>query len=48
MEIVLMAAIMSQRFTFDVCPDHPVELEATLRLRPKHGLHVIANRREAL
>jgi cytochrome P450 len=48
MEMVLMAAVMSQRFTFDVCHDHPVELEATLTLRPKHGLQVIAHRREAL
>ena len=48
MEMVLMAAIMSQHFTFDVCPDHPVELEATLTLRPKHGLQVIAHKREAL
>jgi cytochrome P450 len=48
MEMVLMATIMSQRFTFDVVPDHPVELEATLTLRPKHGLHVIARQREAL
>ncbi|KWX24980.1 cytochrome P450 [Mycolicibacterium wolinskyi] len=47
MEMVLMAAIMSRRYTFDVCPDHPVELEATLTLRPKHGLHVIAHQREA-
>jgi cytochrome P450 len=47
MEMVLMATIMSQRFTFDVCPDYPVELEATLTLRPKHGLRVIAQRREA-
>jgi cytochrome P450 len=47
MEMVLMAAIMSQRFTFDVAPDFPVELEATLTLRPKHGLHVIAHEREA-
>ena len=46
MEMVLMTAIMSQRFTFDVCPEHPVELEATLTLRPKHGVHVIAHRRE--
>jgi cytochrome P450 len=46
MEMVLMAAIMSQRFTFDVVPDHPVELEATLTLRPKHGVHVIARSRE--
>jgi cytochrome P450 len=46
MEMVLMAAIMSQRFTFDVLSDHPAELEATLTLRPKHGVHVIAHTRE--
>ena len=46
MEMVLMAAVMSQRLTFDLCPDHPVELEATLTLRPKHGLRVVAHRRE--
>jgi cytochrome P450 len=45
MEMVLIAAIMSQRFTFDLAPGHPVELEATLTLRPKHGLHVIGERR---
>jgi cytochrome P450 len=45
MEMVLMASIMSQRFTFDLS-DHPVELEATLTLRPKHGVHVIARTRE--
>ena len=47
MEMVLMTAVMSQRFIFDVSPEHPVvELEATLTLRPKNGLHVIAQRRE--
>jgi cytochrome P450 len=46
MEMVLMAAIMSQRFTFEVAPGHPVELEATLTLRPKHGLRVIGRGRE--
>jgi cytochrome P450 len=46
MEMVLMAAVMSQRFTFDVCHDRQVELEATLTLRPKHGLPVVAHRRE--
>jgi cytochrome P450 len=46
MEMVLMAAVMSQRFTFDVCHDRPVELEATLTLRPKHGLHVVAHARQ--
>jgi cytochrome P450 len=47
MEMVLMTAIISRRFTFDTCRGHPVELEATLTLRPKHGLHVIAHKREA-
>ena len=46
MEMVLIAAIMSQRFTFDLAPDYPVELEATLTLRPKHGLHVVGSRRK--
>ena len=46
MEMVLMTAIMSQRFTFDLARGFPVELEATLTLRPKNGLHVIAQRRE--
>jgi cytochrome P450 len=45
MEMVLMAAIMSQRFTFDLVSEYPVELEATLTLRPKHGVHVIGSRR---
>jgi cytochrome P450 len=45
MEMVLMAAIMSQRFTFDLAPDHPVELEATMTLRPKRGVHVVGSRR---
>jgi cytochrome P450 len=45
MEMVLMTAITSQRFTFDLQPDSRVELEATLTLRPKHGLPVIGRRR---
>ncbi|OBJ01253.1 cytochrome [Mycobacterium alsense] len=45
MEMVLMAAIMSQRFVFDLAPGHPVELEATMTLRPKRGVHVIGSRR---
>ena len=47
MEMVLMATIMSQRFTFELVPGHPVELESTLTLRPKHGLKVIGRRRNA-
>jgi cytochrome P450 len=45
MEMVLMASIMSQQFIFDLRPGYPVELGATLTLRPKHGLHVIGQRR---
>ncbi len=45
MEMVLMAAIMSQQFTFDLRPDYPVELEATLTLRPRHGVQVIGRKR---
>ncbi len=45
METVLMTWVMSQRFVFDLQPAHPVELEATLTLRPKHGLHVIGQKR---
>jgi cytochrome P450 len=45
MEMVLIAAIMSQRFTFDLASDYPVELEATLTLRPKNGVHLIARSR---
>lgn len=45
MEMVLMAAIMSQRFTFDLAPGHAVELEATMTLRPKRGVHVVGGRR---
>jgi cytochrome P450 len=45
MEMVLTAAIMSQRFTFDLASDYPVEFEATLTLRPKNGVHVIGSKR---
>ena len=44
MEMVLMAAIMSQQFTSDLRPDYPVELEATLTLRPRHGVQVIGRK----
>jgi len=46
--MVLVAAIMSKRLMFDFCPEYPVEIEATLTLRPKHGLRVVAQRRETL
>ncbi len=45
MEATLVTAIMSQRFTYELSPGHPVEPEATLTLRPRHGLRMIASRR---
>lgn len=45
MEMVLVAAIMSQRFVFDLTPGHPVEPEATMTLRPRRGVQVIGRRR---
>lgn len=45
MEMVLIAATLSQRHTFDLKPGHPVELEAAITLRPKHGIRVIARAR---
>lgn len=45
MEAVLATAILSQRFVFDAKPGHPVCPEATLTLRPRYGLPMIARRR---
>lgn len=46
MEATLIAALMAQRFTFDVVAGHPVQPEATLTLRPRAGIRMIARRRE--
>jgi cytochrome P450 len=45
MEMVLVAAIMSQRFVFDLAPGYPVEFKSTITLRPKNGIHMIARSR---
>jgi cytochrome P450 len=45
MEATLITAIMSQRFTYELVAGHPVEAEATLTLRPRHGLRMVARRR---
>jgi cytochrome P450 len=46
-EGTLITAMMSRRFVYDLVPGHPVEPEATLTLRPRHGLKMIARRRAA-
>ena len=48
MEGTLVAAMMSQRFVYDVAPGHVVEPEATLTLRPRHGLRMVARRRSGV
>ena len=45
MEATLIAASMSREFVYDLVAGHPVEPEATLTLRPRHGLRMIARRR---
>lgn len=45
METTLITAMMSRDFVYDLVPDHPVEPEATLTLRPRHGIKMIARRR---
>jgi cytochrome P450 len=45
MEMALIAAIMSQRFTFDLAPGPPAEMKATITRRPKNGVHLIASSR---
>lgn len=45
MEATLITAMMSRRLVYDLVPGHPVEPEATLTLRPKNGMRMIARRR---
>jgi hypothetical protein len=37
--------MMSQHFTYELAPGRSVEPEATLTLRPRHGLPMVAVRR---
>jgi cytochrome P450 len=46
-EATLVTALMSRSFVYDLKPGHPVVPEATLTLRPRYGLKMIARRRPA-
>jgi cytochrome P450 len=46
-EATLVTALMSRSFVYDLKPGHPVVPEATLTLRPRYGLKMIARRRRA-
>jgi cytochrome P450 len=45
LEMTMIAALMSRRFTYEVAPGHRVKPEATLTLRPRYGLKMVAKRR---
>ena len=45
MEGTLITAMMSRRFTYELVPGFPVVPEATLTLRPRHGLKMVARPR---
>jgi cytochrome P450 len=45
MEAALLLAMIQQRFHLELVLDHPVEMFATVTLRPKYGIRVIAKRR---
>jgi cytochrome P450 len=45
METTLITAMMSQRYVFDLLPGHVVEPEATLTLRPRNGVKMVARPR---
>lgn len=47
-EGTLVAAMLSRSFRFELIPGFPVVPEATLTLRPRHGLRMIAARRRSL
>ena len=45
MEVTLLLAMIQQRFHLEIVPGHPIELFASVTLRPKHGIRVIPQRR---
>jgi len=47
MELVLVIATIAQRWRLRLVPGHPVEPEALVTLRTKHGMRMIAERRGA-
>ncbi|HYT24474.1 MAG TPA: cytochrome P450 [Candidatus Polarisedimenticolia bacterium] len=45
MEATLLLAMIQQRFHLEVVPGHPIEIFASVTLRPKYGIRVIPRRR---
>jgi cytochrome P450 len=47
MEATLLLAMIQQRYHLEIVPGHPIEIFASVTLRPKHGIRVIPRRRTA-
>jgi cytochrome P450 len=47
MEATLLLAMIQRRYHLELVPNHPVEVLASVTLRPKHGIKIIAKRRKA-
>jgi cytochrome P450 len=47
MEATLLLAMIQQRFHLETVAGHPIEIFASVTLRPKHGIRVIPQRRTA-
>ena len=45
MEATLLLAMIQQRFHLEIVPGHPIEIFASVTLRPKYGIRVIPHRR---
>lgn len=46
MEATLLLAMIQQRYRLELVPGHPVELLASVTLRPRHGIKMTAKRRK--
>jgi len=47
MEATLLLAMIQQSYNLQLVPNHPVEVLASVTLRPKHGIKMVVNRRRA-
>jgi cytochrome P450 len=47
MEATLLLAMIHQKFHLEIVPGHPIEIFASVTLRPKHGIRVIPRSRTA-
>jgi len=47
MEATLLLAMIQQKYHLELVPGHPIEIFASVTLRPKHGIRIIPQRRTA-